>query len=323
MVIIDVVIDVLNGGNDVQIEVFLNLFQGSDLRIQLVLDVGVVNFILRASIIGLVELSLENRDQSLEVTDDGNQLAESVGNSGKTISVLLDGIFVLGDELTKSLDLSVEVINSVVVSDDVLSFLVKEFFEKLVNKRHNLGELILIDFLVGSSEFSQHGKDGGNNRRRLGDEVLLEESNGVSELSLNLDERRGAGADGIEEAQSLLGSSNSFSVVFNSLIVSFIFVFKSLLSSSLVGLVGGEVILFMSKSGFLSNLFTFEIRVFFFEASKIFFSLIEVSGDSGNLVVAPTSLGSNSSIISSFLIIKRFSDVIKNGADGIQTASVF
>jgi len=62
---------------------------------------------------------LENRDQSLEVTNDGNQLAESVGNSGKTFSVLFDGFFVVSDEVSKSLDLSVEVINSGVVSDDI------------------------------------------------------------------------------------------------------------------------------------------------------------------------------------------------------------
>jgi len=67
--LVNVVIDVLDGGDDVLVEVFSDLFQGSGLRVQGVLVASIGSFVSSASIVGGLELSFEEGDQTLEVSN--------------------------------------------------------------------------------------------------------------------------------------------------------------------------------------------------------------------------------------------------------------
>jgi hypothetical protein len=85
--------------------------------------------------------------------------------------------------------------------------------EKLLNEVDNFGELVLINICRRISEFSEDRQHRLDKRRRFISQVLLEESNNISETSLGLKETRGIDLKSAKELEGLVASSNSFRVI--------------------------------------------------------------------------------------------------------------
>lgn len=291
-------------------------------KLQGVLVASIGSFVSSASIVGGLELSFEEGDQTLEVSNDLDEFSLSVGDGTETAGVLFNSGFVISNKGGEGSNLDVEFFNGGLMSNNVGGFLGSKFLKQLVDEGDDLSELVLVDFRRGGSEFSQDADDGCDEGRRLVGEVLLEEGNNVAESGLGLDERSGVRVKGSKEAEGLFASGDSVGVVLDGLVVSSVLVFKSLFSGGLVVGVGSEVSGFVIEGVLLVDFLFSEISIFLLIVLEIVVGGFELSGETGNFFTAPSTLTLDGSFVRRGLFVEGDGDGRKNFVDSVQSAGV-
>jgi nitrogen regulatory protein PII len=131
--LIRVVINVLDSGNNLIKEVVSDFTESSDLSVKFTLESNVVRLVTVASIDCSFELIGEGCQKSINTVNKTSELSKSVSNLSKSIVVTVNSVLGILDQLFKVANRVGELFNSGRVFNFVISLLIEQFLEELLN----------------------------------------------------------------------------------------------------------------------------------------------------------------------------------------------